>query len=268
MAEHPVAAPSTVSPAAPVAAAATGVLVALMAAVGPWPMLLVALPVLVAVAAVGRRHAVPELGDAALVVALLYCFAVLPVVSVWPISPGLALLVTGLLLRARGQLGRWRSWLRLGRVDGPSIGMVVALQVVSAVALLTWTRLFHGELAEVYADAAREAGPVLAGVGGVLFLVVNGLVEDSLFFGVLLSAASRTMPTWAALALSASVFGLAHLHGIPNGAVGVLMAGSWAVLLAGLRLRTGGMLATYTAHVVADATIVAMLLPSVFAVGS
>ena len=103
--------------------------------------------------------------------------------------------------------------------------MVVALQVVSVAALLTWTRLFDGELAAVYADAARDTGPLLAGVGGVLFLVVNGLVEDSLFFGVLLSAASRTLPTWAALALSASVFGLAHLHGIPNGAVGVVMAG-------------------------------------------
>ena len=258
-------APTTSSPQPMLATVACGALVALMAAAGPWPMLLVALPVLVAVAVVGRRHAVPELGDAAAVVGLLYCFAVLPLVSVWPIAPGLALVATAVLLRARGQLGRWRAWLRLGRVDRTSIGMVVAVQVVSVAALLTWTRLFDGELTAVYADAARDAGPLLAGVGGVLFLVVNGLVEDSLFFGVLLSAASRTLPTWAALALSATVFGLAHLHGIPNGAVGVLMAGSWAVLLAGLRLRTGGMLATYAAHVVADATIVAMLLPAVFA---
>lgn len=41
------------------------------------------------------------------------------------------------------------------------------------------------------------------------------------------------------------------------------MAGFWGLLLTTLRLRTGGMLATYLAHVCADAVIVAMLLPAV-----
>ncbi|MFN8196227.1 MAG: CPBP family intramembrane glutamic endopeptidase, partial [Nocardioidaceae bacterium] len=247
-----------------VAAAAVGcsLLTAGCVALGPWPLVVVALPVLAWAGRVGARERVPELLDAALVPGALFVLLLVPGVRVWPLAPLLALGLTAGLLARRGDLGRWRSWLRLGRVDRTTLAIVLGVQVVSVVALLVWTRLFDGVLPDVYADAARDAGAVPAAVGGLLFLVVNGLVEDSLFFGVLLGAAQRALAPAAALTLSAAVFGLAHLHGIPNGPVGVLMAGSWAVMLAALRLRTGGMLATYAAHIVADSTIVVMLLPA------
>ena len=59
----------------------------------------------------------------------------------------------------------------------------------------------------------------------------------------------------------ALAFGIAHFNGVPNGIVGVVMAGCWGLILAYLRHRTGGMLATYLAHLVADTTIIAVLLP-------
>ena len=246
------------------AAVASALTIPLMPAFGPWPVVLVSIPVLAAVGWVGVRRGVPELVDVALVVALMNVIALVPVVGVWPLAPLLALVGVGVGLARRGQLCRWREWLRLGHVDRLSVGLVVAVQVVSVAALLTWTTLFDGSLPVLYADAARDAGPVAAGAGGIGFLVVNGLVEDSLFFGVLLSALTRALPGWAAVTLTAGAFGLAHLNGIPNGAVGVVMAAGWALLLAALRLRTGGMLATYAAHIVADTTIVLMLLPAVF----
>ncbi|MFN8190634.1 MAG: CPBP family intramembrane glutamic endopeptidase [Nocardioidaceae bacterium] len=248
-----------------VAAAVAGAAITpLMPAYGTWPVGLAALPVLAVVAFAGHRHHVPELVDAAAVVGLMDLIALAPVVGVWPLAPLLALVSVGAVLAMRRRLDRWRDWLRLGRVDRLSVLLVVAVQVVSVVALLTWTRMFDGALPALYADAAREAGPLAAGLGGFLFLVVNGLVEDSLFFGVLLSSLDRVLPGWLAVGLTAAAFGFAHLHGIPNGVVGVAMAGSWALLLAALRLRTGGMLATYAAHIVADTTIVLMLLPAVF----
>ncbi len=247
-----------------VAALLAALVTPLMPAFGAWPVGLLGLPLLVAVAVVGVRRDVPELVDAAAVVGLMDVIALVPVVGVWPLAPLLGLLGVGAALARRGRLARWRDWLRLGRVDRLSVVMVLGVQVVSVVALLAWTTVFDGSLPELYADAAREAGPVAATAGGVGFLVLNGLVEDSLFFGVLLSALHRVLPGWAAVAVTAATFGFAHLHGVPNGAVGVVMAGGWALLLAALRLRTGGMLATYAAHIVADTTIVLMLLPAVF----
>ncbi len=64
--------------------------------------------------------------------------------------------------------------------------------------------------------------------------------------------------------MTAVAFGVAHVNGVPNGLVGILLAAVWALMLSYLRLRTGGMLATYLAHVVADATIVAVLIPPLF----
>lgn len=68
---------------------------------------------------------------------------------------------------------------------------------------------------------------------------------------------------WVAQIAIATSFGLAHLYGIPNGWIGISMAATWGFVLARLRLKTRGMLATYVTHVCADATIVAMLLPAV-----
>ena len=53
-----------------------------------------------------------------------------------------------------------------------------------------------------------------------------------------------------------------HLWGVPRGAVGVLLAGVWAVMLGLLRRRAGGILAPFMAHVVADATIAVIILSS------
>ncbi len=65
--------------------------------------------------------------------------------------------------------------------------------------------------------------------------------------------------------MTALAFGLAHFNGVPSGLAGIILAATWALMLAYLRMRTGGMLATYLAHVVADATIVAVLIPPLLA---
>ena len=90
-------------------------------------------------------------------------------------------------------------------------------------------------------------------------MVLNGGIEDSIFFGVLLSPLLRYYSRAWAIALIATAFGVAHFHGVPNGLAGVILAGAWAAMLAYLRSRTQGMLATYLAHIVADTTIVALL---------
>jgi len=143
--------------------------------------------------------------------------------------------------------------------------MVVAVAVVSVVALVIWQSLLDGQLPSTYRQLTESVSPPAAVAGALGFAIVNGAIEDSIFFGVLLTPLLRQFPSGVAVVMAALAFGLAHSNGVPNGLVGIVLAGTWALMLGYLRTRTGGMLATYLAHVVADATIVAVLVPPLLA---
>lgn len=210
-----------------------------------------------------HRHAVGQLRDATVLVAALWLFLAIPSPILWPLPGVAALLVAGLWAWRRGRWSQWREWLRVGRIGPFAWAMWALIVVLSVVGLLAWNHLFDGELPEAYRDLAQDVSPGAAIAGAFAFLVVNGAIEDSIWAGVLLSATERLVPSWLAIVTVAASFGLAHLNGVPSGPVGVVMAGSWGLVLALLRVRTGGMGATYLAHIVADATIVLMLLPAV-----
>lgn len=202
-----------------------------------------------------------ETKDAAALVALMYAIGSVPGVGLWPVGPLLALLLTAAVSWRTGRLRLWRDWLRVGRIDRLAWLTVVAVAVISVVGLIAWRVFFDGELPATYRQLT-ESVPWLAAVGGGLgFMIINGGVEDSIFFGILLTPLLRYFPRQWAITLIAVAFGIAHLNGVPNGLAGVILAGAWAVMLAYLRARTEGMLATYLAHIVADATIIVMLLP-------
>ncbi|MDQ3032297.1 MAG: CPBP family intramembrane metalloprotease [Myxococcota bacterium] len=63
-----------------------------------------------------------------------------------------------------------------------------------------------------------------------------------------------------AVVLQAISFGTQHAHGVPRGLVGVLLAGTWALMLGALRHRSGGLLAPLIAHIIADAAIAILVL--------
>lgn len=226
----------------------------------------VAVPVLAFLAVAvwwSHRHAPGQVRDATVLVAALWLFLALPSPALWPL-PGLAaLLVAGLWAWRRGRWGQWRQWLCVGRIGPFAWAMWALIAVLTVSGLLVWNHLFGGELPQAYQDLAQSVSAPVAITGALTFLVINGAIEDSVWAGVLLSATERLVPSWLAIVTVAVSFGLAHLHGVPGGPVGVMLSGLWGLVLALLRVRTGGMGATYLAHIVADATIVLMLLPVV-----
>lgn len=221
-----------------------------------------AMAVLAAAALYGRREIPGQVRDATVLVAALWLFLAIPSPALWPL-PGLAaLLVAGAWAWRRGRWPQWREWLRIGRIGRFAWAMWGLIVVLTVLGLLTWNQVFDGELPRAYQQLAQGVPVPVATTGALAFLVVNGAIEDSIWAGVLLSATERVLPAWLAVGAVAASFGLAHLHGVPGGLVGVLMAGAWGLVLALLRIRTGGMGATYLAHIAADATIVVMLLPA------
>lgn len=228
-----------------------------------WPVTAGVVAFLLVVVLLAKGQGNAGLRDAALLSACLWALIRLPVIGIWPL-PALGALVVVVLLRgARSTLLRWREWLRVGSISRGDWLLCTVIVVFTAAALITWQQWTGGALPPTY-GALLDSVPRPAGIVGILlFLVVNGLVEDSVWSGVLVTASMKTLPAPLAVLITAASFGLAHLHGVPDGPIGVAMVVVWGVVLAVLRLRTRGMLATYLAHILADATIVALLVPTV-----
>jgi membrane protease YdiL (CAAX protease family) len=147
------------------------------------------------------------------------------------------------------------SWRARGRF---AWGWTALVGGVTPIALTAWLLLFRPDLRDV---ARFPDFPLLVLiVGGAGFAVVNATLEEAIWRGVLQDRLESVFPAAAAVALQAISFGLQHMHGVPRGPAGVLLAGSCAVMLGLLRRHTRGMLAPVAAHVVADTTIAAIVI--------
>jgi membrane protease YdiL (CAAX protease family) len=96
--------------------------------------------------------------------------------------------------------------------------------------------------------------------GAVGFALVNALLEELIWRGVIQDGLNPLFGSAVSIALQGLSFGLQHAHGIPRGVVGVVLAGSWAVMLGMLRRHTRGLLAPFIAHVVADSVVASIVL--------
>ncbi len=82
--------------------------------------------------------------------------------------------------------------------------------------------------------------------------VVNASAEELLWRGAIVAADRRLgLSSGTTIALQAVGFGVAHLHGIPGGPVGVIAAGVFGAAMAWLRMRAG-LGAAFAAHVLTD----------------
>lgn len=98
----------------------------------------------------------------------------------------------------------------------------------------------------------------------VLFALCNSFAEELIYrLGVLVPLAGTVNPSVVTL-LSAVLFGLPHMRGMPSGLVGALMAGALGWLLARSVLETQGIAWAWGIHFLQDIPIyAAMILHSV-----
>ena len=97
-------------------------------------------------------------------------------------------------------------------------------------------------------------------LAGIVFAVTNAVCEELVFRWLLWQAFVEEWNTPIALVVTAGTFGLVHLHGYPPGPIGAVLAASYGVSLGILRWWTGGLGLAIACHVVADATIFAILV--------
>lgn len=186
---------------------------------------------------------------------LLASFAPLP----WQAMMALALGGFAVTIRLLPRVAPSPSWRERGSLP---LGWTMLVGGVTPVALLGWVLVLHPDLSDLHRMVPRVPLALLV-TGAIAFAIVNALLEELVWRGVLQDRLTHAFGPTLAIVLQALSFGLQHAHGFPRGVVGVVLAGTWALMLGLLRRRSRGLLAPVLAHVVADATIAILVLSGV-----
>jgi uncharacterized protein len=162
------------------------------------------------------------------------------------------------LVAAIPPLRRTVPRLAVGRVDWRSGLIGILLIAVTSAALLSYQTFFDPDVSVLAARLPVGAFGNLI-LAGVCFSLLNALLEEWIFRGVLYEALVAEWGATVAIGATAVLFGLGHRQGYPPGSVGVILAGGYGVALGLLRWWTGGLGVILACHVTADATIIAIL---------
>ena len=93
-----------------------------------------------------------------------------------------------------------------------------------------------------------------------VFVVVNATAEEVAYRVVAFDAARRSVGPWLAVVVQAATFGTLHVAGFPAGLAGIGLTFLYGLALGAIRLLTGGLRLAIGVHMLADATVAALVL--------
>ncbi len=185
------------------------------------------------------------------------CAILLPHLA-WPWYLLMPLLAYATVVLTVPPLRRTVPSLRPGHLGGAPLVYAAVLSLATMAVLVGFHVWFSPEV-----TALAKRLPVAAFgsliLAGLCFSVLNAAQEEIVFRGVLWKAITDEWNEPVALAVTAVLFGLGHLNGYPPGPIGAALAGLYGIALGLLRWWTGGLGLALVCHVVADATIFALL---------
>lgn len=174
----------------------------------------------------------------------------------WQAVMPLAILALAGAAKLRPELGAVLP--PLGRVP---IWSTLLCAAVTPVALFLWLRFASSDISDLLRSVPHASLPLLI-LGGAAFALTNAVFEELIWRGIFQTRLLQLFGAPLAIGIQALSFGVAHAHGFPRGAVGVLLAGVWGAMLGALRQQAGGLAAPVLAHVVADSTIAYLIISS------
>ena len=174
---------------------------------------------------------------------------------------GVGLVTYAVVVRRVPWLRDVTTWVRWGSF-GPEVRVLTAASgLIAGVALWGWYRIFQPDLDDIVRTFVPDMPLGLLIAGGLLFSMVNAAVEEGAYRGVLLHGLDTALGRgWAALVLQAVAFGTLHMQGFPRGALGVVLASIYGLLMGIIRRRAEGMFAPWLAHVLTDIVIAGIIL--------
>jgi len=178
---------------------------------------------------------------------------------VWPLYLVLPLIIYASVVSIFPPLRRTAPQLAVGRVTGAPLVATIVLSAATVAALVTFHILARPDVSDLTTKLPVTSLSSLI-VVGICFSVLNAALEELMFRGVLWEVVAAESSAHVALVVTATLFGLFHLHGYPPGVLGAVLAGFFGLALGFLRQWTGGLGLAMTCHVCADATIFGLLL--------
>jgi uncharacterized protein len=176
----------------------------------------------------------------------------------WPWYLLLPMLGYALIVLTCPPLRRTVPRFALGRIGGWPLAAALVVSVATSGVLLTFQTIARPELTGLAAGLPVAAfGNLL--LAGISFSVINAILEELIFRGLLWEVAAAEWNEGVALVATSVMFGLGHLHGYPPGPLGAVLAGIFGLSLGLLRWWTGGLGLAIAVHICADATIFGLL---------
>jgi hypothetical protein len=152
-------------------------------------------------------------------------------------------------------------------MSGAVVAWIVAVVVVSGVALIAWWKLARPDVSDLtLASELRHAvaRPVILAAALVRWSALNAVAEEFFFRGALQCTLTQSLGPALGIVVQAAVFGLIHYRGFPRGWSGIALATIYGLMLGALRRRARGLLlpwlsasshlAGFCEHVVAGVT--------------
>jgi uncharacterized protein len=176
----------------------------------------------------------------------------------WPWHLLLPLLIYGSIVLLISPLRRTAPKLSIGSLGGWPLAFTAVLALSTMGVLVGFQALMQPDTSEL-AEKLPVAvfGNLL--LAGMVISVVNAVLEEVMFRGILWDLIGDEWKQAVALVATAAIFGLGHLHGYPPGLVGAVLAGLYGLMLGALRWWTGGLGLAIACHMAADATIFCIL---------
>ena len=157
------------------------------------------------------------------------------------------------------EAGRWCS---VGRTDAWIIAAGAVFAGISGLILLLWYVTTQPDLDDLVATFVPNWSPWLLVPGAVVFSIVNAVLEESAYRGVVQhSLESVAGFRLTALVLQAAAFAALHYQtGFPRGLQGVGLTFIYGLVLGAIRRHAGGLVAVVVTHVLTDLAIVSIVL--------
>lgn len=147
-----------------------------------------------------------------------------------------------------------------GEINKFSILFGLVVIAVSSAALILWYFFFDPDI-EVFTQYFPDVEISKLLIGGVVFALVNSIVEEVVYRGILWGGLEEVFGNvYAVVVVQAVIFGAIHYWGIPNGILGAVMATVYGLFLGFIRIRANGLLMPILVHTFADMTIFMILL--------
>ena len=177
---------------------------------------------------------------------------------------GLAFVIYAMVISRLPWLRDAANWRVAGSFDLWQAAVGTAFGLVSGLGLWMWYEWRPEELVDLVdmVPAWSIWGLVPA---GILFAIVNALLEEAVHRGVVQGSLERVLqPGVTTLTLQAAAFATLHfLTGIPRGFAGIGLAFAYGLVMGMLRRRSGGLAIPVVAHTITDLAIVGIALARV-----